>query len=322
MPPRANGRSLIAKMQLKSVPPEITICVCTRRRREQLLKLLQAVSSLERGQLTFDIVVCENDDLPTAKSVVDEWRLANSVAIKYVQQAVPNISLSRNAAIDCATGKWIAMIDDDEWPASDWLLQMYSCAVKHEADAIFGPVMQIFERRPLEWIAIQANFKPIIAPTGTAVQWNMAATGNALIRRQLLLNEVGAGNFDPRYGNSGGEDTALFARMIVRDRMKVVWCAEAVCYETVPPDRCTVNWLVRRALRSGQLSGVILRTTQSRFRWTSLYLAHLAAAPLSLVMAAALFLLRPAVGLRLAMFAARQIGHVASIQSRRIEEYK
>jgi hypothetical protein len=54
--------------------------------------------------------------------------------------------------------------------------------------------------------------------------------------------------FDPRLGLTGGEDT-LFIRQLLRGGRKIVWCAEAVIWETIPSEKLEARYLLRRAFR-------------------------------------------------------------------------
>ena len=56
--------------------------------------------------------------------------------------------------------------------------------------------------------------------------------------------------FRPEFG-SGGEDKDFFRRMIAQGN-RFVWCAEAHVYETVPPERLSRSFMLRRALLRGK----------------------------------------------------------------------
>ena len=76
----------------------------------------------------------------------------------------------------------------------------------------------------------------------------VAATNNLLLdlgRIRALGLE-----FDERFGLSGGSDT-LFTRPLVARGGRMVWCDEAMVVDNVPAGRLTRDWVLRRALRSG-----------------------------------------------------------------------
>jgi succinoglycan biosynthesis protein ExoM len=51
-----------------------------------------------------------------------------------------------------ARGTLVAMIDDDELPGDDWLLQLLRTLVARRADGVLGPVRPLFEAPPPQWI--------------------------------------------------------------------------------------------------------------------------------------------------------------------------
>jgi GT2 family glycosyltransferase len=84
--------------------------------------------------------------------------------------------------------------------------------------------------------------------TGEFIHWRAAATNNALVKREVLLELDGP--FRSEFG-AGGEDQDLFRRAMLRGRV-FVWSAEALCHEPVPPERTKVAFQLRRALLRGK----------------------------------------------------------------------
>ncbi len=59
--------------------------------------------------------------------------------------------------------------------------------------------------------------------------------------------------FDEAFGLSGGSDS-LFTEQLVRAGVPMVWCAEAVVTEAVPPDRAGRDYVVRRTYSLSNVS--------------------------------------------------------------------
>ena len=57
---------------------------------------------------------------------------------------------------------------------------------------------------------------------------------------------------------TGGEDSDFFARHFNNGRV-FVWCDEAVARETVPPERCTARFHMKRLWRAGTTDGEWMR---------------------------------------------------------------
>ena len=162
--------------------------------------------------------------------------------------------MARNTSVAQASGELVAFIDDDEEPSDDWLLKLYETLLAYRADGVLGPVLPKFEKSAPRWAVNGQVFQRPQFRTGTVIPWRITGTGNALIRREMLLESDGP--FDPQLG-AGGEDTDFFRRAMARGKV-FVWSAEAVCYEHVPPERTRVAFQLRRALLRGKVAS---RTT-------------------------------------------------------------
>jgi succinoglycan biosynthesis protein ExoM len=70
---------------------------------------------------------------------------------------------------------------------------------------------------------------------------------------------VGDLRFDPAFGRTGGEDTIFFGAL-ARGGVYMAYAYNAVVDEPVGAERATLNWLAKRAFRSGQSYSIVLRT--------------------------------------------------------------
>lgn len=231
----------------------ITICICTYKRPRMLLHLLRKVAELETAELfTYSIVVVDNDCEESARKIVDAFRKDSSVEIHYYSEPEQNISLARNKAVQNATGNYLALIDDDEYPEKNWLIKMYKAVHTYKADGVLGPVKPFFEEKPPAWV-IKGKFyeRPRKKRrTGSVLGWLDTRAGNVLIRRSIFM-ESGI-LFNPALGR-GGEDNELFSRLIGKGYV-FIWCEEAPVIEIIPPYRCKRRFMLRRALLRGKMS--------------------------------------------------------------------
>jgi succinoglycan biosynthesis protein ExoM len=231
--------------------PLISVCVCTYRRPKQLTQLLRSLDrQATKGLFNFSIVVVDNDVRQSARSVVESWGDRSRPRVSYGVEPRQNIALARNASVARAAGELIAFVDDDEEPSSDWLRNLYEVLVDYGADGVIGPVVPTFEEGAPAWAVNGDIFQRPAFETGEAIHWKAAATNNALVKREVLLELDGP--FRPQFG-AGGEDQDLFRRAMARGRV-FVWSAEAVCREPVPPERTRVVFQLRRALLRGKVA--------------------------------------------------------------------
>ena len=204
----------------------------------------------------FDVVVVDNDEHRSSELLVRGFAERGSLEVAYHCEPERNISLARNRAVRNASGNLIAFIDDDERPESSWLACLYRTLRAHSADGVLGPVLPDFPVDAPGWLRKARLFERRRHPTGTRISEGDARTGNVLLDRGLF----GEGErwFDSAFGRTGGEDSDFFARQLSRGRT-FIWCDEAVVYETVPPERWTGTFHVKRLWRAGTIDGEWMR---------------------------------------------------------------
>ena len=211
-------------------------------------KLLDAlIDQRSDGQFEYSVVVADNDPGQAARQVVAEFSSTSSVRVTYCFESQQNIALTRNRALQHADGDFIAFIDDDEYPAVDWLWHLHQTCMTCAVDGVLGPVNPYFEADPPEWLKKGRFFDRPAYETGYRVNWEQARTGNVLFRRSILssVDIPFRAEFD-----TAGEDVDFFRRMM-QNGFTFIWCNEAVAHELVPDARCTRSYLLRRALLRG-----------------------------------------------------------------------
>ena len=229
----------------------ISVCICTYKRPELLTRLLSKLETQNTEDIfNYSIVVVDNDNYESARQTVESYAAKSKLSINYYVQPEQNIALTRNKAIEHAKGDFIGLIDDDEFPSKNWLLNLYRAINNYKSNGILGPVLPHFENQPPKWVLKGGFFDRPTHPTGHIMKWNNTRTGNALLKKELFRD--GYPWFDPLFG-SGGEDRDFFRRKIEAGHV-FVWCNEAPVYETVPPARWKRTVMIRRALLRGKVA--------------------------------------------------------------------
>jgi len=223
--------------------PDVTICIPTFRRPKSLKRLLDAIAALQTDA-RLSVLVADNDaenhagfDLVTALAPGYRWPLTAVIAHKRGIAQVRN-TLIANALPQQA--RFIAMIDDDEWPSAGWIDRFLACAEETGADVLQGSIL-------LGKSASADGHADIRRPTGLIGM--LQGAGNLLIRRPVL-EETSAPWFDPEFALSGGEDQEFFTRLMRAGRI-FAWCDEAIAHGEVPQTRASLSWLLKRAYSVG-----------------------------------------------------------------------
>ena len=230
----------------------IAVCICTYKRTDFLLRLLDELCSQDTGGLfTYSIVVADNDQLRSAEPLVLEFAGSSQISIRYCVEPRQNIALARNKAIENANGDFVAFIDDDEFPTKQWLLTLFKACDKYQVDGVLGPVKPQFDGETPSWVIKGKFYDRPTYPTGFVIDGTKGRTGNVLLKKDIFARDS-----QPfRQEFLTGEDQDFFRRMIDRNHV-FIWCDEALAYEIVPPIRWKRTFMLRRALLRGRTAVV------------------------------------------------------------------
>jgi glycosyltransferase involved in cell wall biosynthesis len=225
--------------------PAVSLCIPTFRRPDGLRTLLSHVAALTySGPLS--VVVVDNDGEQRAgDSVVREMQPGFPFPLLGVVESRPGQTYAYNTGFAAAARRpatdYVAVLDDDEFPAPDWLSEMIKTAVRYEADITGGPVFPVFED-PDHWLAKSGLYAPRRYATGPVDM--IYGAGSMVIRRDVLeryLDEP----FSHAFAFTGGSDLDFFFRCR-RDGRSFAWADEAHVFETTPRSRTTTRWLLWR----------------------------------------------------------------------------
>ncbi len=248
-------------------PEVLAICICTLRRPVLLEKLLGALDAQRLPPEVANrvrLVLVENESHGPGRSVAERYAQAGRFPLTYFAEASRGIAHARNRCLMLALqhkAGWIAFIDDDEWPAPDWLAGLLEAQARLGADVVTGPVIPSFEVPPPAWFTDSSLHNPPSQATGETPPW--CATDNVLFRTAIVAGDVH--RFDDDFNLEGGEDVLFFKR-VQNAGYNIVWCEEAVVHAHVPASRLTVRWSLQRAFRIGNSAVRMERRLDRRWK--------------------------------------------------------
>jgi glycosyltransferase involved in cell wall biosynthesis len=246
---------------------ETSIVIPTYRRPAELERTITSCLAQDAADGTVEIVVVDNDATEPARALTERIAARATPSVRYVVERRPGISNARNTGIAVARGRYIVFIDDDEEAVPGWLAAFLRTIRKSQADLVVGPVRPRF---PAGSVAVPAYAKVVFTrdaglPTDTELE-SWGALGNAIFDKdRCVFDSV---PFDPRFGLTGGEDTVFLYGLLAIGR-KLVWCAEAVVHETIPPSKLALGSLLLRAFHGGQITTFVaaMIPAASTVRW-------------------------------------------------------
>lgn len=228
----------------------VVICVATFRRPDGLRTLLESLDALEfRGDAPeIRLVIVDNDASSPVERVLGPLGALIRWPLSYVVEPQRGIVSARNRALSEAghADDFIAFLDDDERVAPGWLEALLETQARTGAAAVVGGVIPDFQAQPADWIAEGGYFHH--GPFEEGAPMAFASTSNVLMVRSEI-ERLGL-RFDARFNHTGGEDQEFFDRLI-ESGGRIVASAAADVIESVPVQRMTLRWLLRRQYRMG-----------------------------------------------------------------------
>jgi len=231
---------------------EVTVAIPTFRRPQGLQRLLDALAQIGTAA-SVTVLVADNDaekhegaDLCAAvRGKGYRWPLRSIVVAERGIAAVRN-ALVENALSDAKTD-FVAMLDDDEWPAPNWLSALLAEQAKTGTDALQGSILFAFDQKPEAWTQSFDGMTDIRHASGPVDM--LQGAGNILLTR-AALDRVACPWFDPAFALGGGEDFDFFMRL-KHSGATFAWSDEAVAYSSVAGTRITMGWALKRAYSIG-----------------------------------------------------------------------
>lgn len=247
---------------------KLDICVCTFRR-ASLAETLRSLHALVvPDDFCVRILVIDNDDTPSAESIVAASAASATLPIRYLHRPGRNISLARNAALEASDAELVAFIDDDEVADASWVTALVAMQAATGAEIVLGPVAAHYPRDAPAWMRradIHAT-RPVWVEGAILTGYSC----NVLIDRRKPA--ISAQRFDAALGRSGGEDSFYF-RALTAAGATIAYAPDAHVSELVTSERLSLSWLARRRLRMGKTHALSLLAHDGAARLPAMALA-------------------------------------------------
>lgn len=160
----------------------------------------QCLESLTNQTLRDIEIIFIDDASPDASSEVIELEAKKDNRISLIRNHTnEGVGASRNTGIAAATGKYLKIIDSDDFLVSDALEVLYNEAEHHQADIVFHDAFSFYSTSKIETYHYPDRHKPLQKMCGHAAWW------------YLFKRDVIAENYDLRFpvGAHPHEDTTF-----------------------------------------------------------------------------------------------------------------
>jgi succinoglycan biosynthesis protein ExoM len=239
----------------------VLIAIPTFRRPTMLTQLLRGIAKIDMPQdCTIEALVMDNDSAPSARDLVMCVAEDFPFRLSYAHVSEPGLSSVRNFGLQRARQfDFLAMIDDDEIPQRQWLIELLDVQAATAADAVIGPVPRVLPDVAPRWLRRGRFFDSPVYPDRALVRDGYS--GNCLL--QMVSIARLALSFDETFNFAGGEDLLFFRELLQRGG-RLAYAAHAVAEETVGTERATAAYILKLHFRRGNtlsLCDLYLRNT-------------------------------------------------------------
>jgi GT2 family glycosyltransferase len=232
----------------------VAVCICTCDRPAGIDRLLTALEHIELAGLSIgalEIIVADNRPDGRARAICHAHEARLGVALHFCEEPTPGISFARNRAVAEALARgadFVAFLDDDDVPRSDWLLRLLEKQKETGADIVSGTWRLPDDFRVARHLArVQSLNQPNFDQPN---HYGIPHCGcNVLIGRSAI-EQLGEPPYRPQFALTGGEDIDFFLRAH-KAGAQIVEAKASVVIKDPGAARATLTGALRHAFCSG-----------------------------------------------------------------------
>ncbi len=230
---------------------ELSLVIATYNRSRQLLDTLTSVTQQECDPSRWECIVVNNNSMDDTIQSTQRFIECNpQYSIHIVTELKQGLSHARNCGINNSEAPIIAIIDDDEVIAPQFITSYIELFTRHpQAAAAGGAIVPRYLTQRPAWMShyvelpianpLDLGDTEIVFPRGI-----IPGGGNMAIRRSAI-DKYGA--FDPALGRCGeqllgSEESNLFERLR-RAGEQIWWSPTAVMYHLIPAEKLQMGYL-------------------------------------------------------------------------------
>ncbi|MFP4476287.1 MAG: glycosyltransferase [Desulfatibacillaceae bacterium] len=237
---------------------DFTIAICTHNRADVLPRAVRAALAQDRAPDSYEVLVVPNACTDGTRTVLEELVEQYDDRLRYVPENRVGLSVARNTACAHARGRYVAYLDDDAEPSSDYLSALAEVfAAESAVGAVGGPIELLWDSPPPGWYepGLDGHFSQLrLASYRLDLCYPHFLFGTNMAFPKRLVQQIGG--FDARFGRLGNqpmdcEDAEIQVR-IRKAGLRVVYEPRALVMHRVLADRVSVEYLVRKATAHGK----------------------------------------------------------------------
>lgn len=245
-----------------SSSPEVSVIVCTRNRSRLLADACATMLEMEAPNLDWELLIVDNDSTDDTLQLAKGVEKANPERVRVMVEKEVGLSATRNAGIRAARGRILAFLDDDAFPAKDWVSGIAEALARPQVLCAGGPVEPLFQGELPDWL--DDRFLPYLTvwdkgPEILPLTYNEYPRGANIAYRAEAFERFGP--FSPHLGRKGRSLTSCeeieHCLRIERGGGQIVYTPAARVRHWVDASRITPEWMVNRFAAQGRSEAII-----------------------------------------------------------------
>lgn len=238
---------------------KITATISTYNRERYLPQLFASLLRQTLDRKDFEIVFVNNNSPGNTEEIARAFQQENpDIHFSYHLETNQGLSFGRNRGIQEAKGELITFLDDDAFPADDYLEKLVAYfEANQQVGAIGSKILLHWETKMASWQNKYIN--QILGYYNLGDQQKRIAfpdypRGSNMTFRTSVFQKVGLFNTQlGRIGGQmlGGEEKDLFARIAASNDIEVLYVPDALVYHCVPYERTTDDFVKTQATGIG-----------------------------------------------------------------------
>jgi glycosyltransferase involved in cell wall biosynthesis len=245
-----------------SPSPRVSVIVCTRNRSKLLEEACESMLEMEAPGSEWELLIVDNDSTDDTLELARGIERTHPERVRVMIEKEVGLSATRNAGIGAARGEILAFLDDDAFPARDWLSGIADALSEPQILCAGGPVEPLFQGELPEWL--DDRFLPYLTvwdkgPETLPLQYNEYPRGANIAYRRAAFERFGL--FSPHLGRKGRSLTSCeeieHCLRIERGGGRIVYTPAARIRHWVDASRITPEWMEKRFAAQGRSEAII-----------------------------------------------------------------
>lgn len=237
----------------------LSLIIATYNRSVSLIRTLESVIQQSAPTTEWECIVINNNSTDDTPERFAEFAAAHPHHnLRMITELRQGLSFARNRGIGESEAEYIAIIDDDERIAPDFIASYISFFdTTSDAVAAGGPIVAEYPSGRPRWMSRfterpVANTMYFGEKTRLFPEGRIPGGGNMALRRSAVRRY---GVFDTSLGYVGeslvgGEESDLFERLRIAEA-KYYYVPQAVMYHIIPPEKLTSDYISRLSYNVG-----------------------------------------------------------------------